>query len=350
MASIYKRGDFQFQVIIRRKGFPRQCKTFESEREASDWAKVVESEMIRGVFTDRSELERTTLGELLERYMNEVSVGKIGARQECGRVRAWMRNPLAMRSLASLRSVDFSKYRDAREKVVSPHTVRLELALISAMFNHARKDWSMPLDNPIKGIRAPKIPPGRDRRLVGDEEERILASTRRARSYPRMLEAAILLAIETGIREERLASLKWSQVNLDKGVVVIMTKDEQHKQERVAVPLSLRAVEILRSLPRDISGRVFGSAFRNGAVLGKAFERVCERAKIEDLRFHDLRHEAASRFAPHMPMATLAKIMCWKTIQMAMRYYNPTDEELVLAMRAATQTSRGNAAAAAGSQ
>lgn len=335
MASIFKRGDFQFQVIIRRKGFPRQCKTFESEREAQDWAKVVESEMIRGVFTDRSELERTTLGELLERYMSEVSVGKIGARQECGRIRAWMRNPLAIRSLASLRSVDFAKYRNEREKVVSAHTVRLELALISAMFNHARKDWSMPVENPIKGIRAPKIPDGRDRRLVDDEEERLLAATRRARSHPRMLEAAILLAIETGIREGRLASLTWQQVKLERGVVVIFTKDQQHKQKPVSVPLSVRAVEILRSLPRDLSGKVFGAAFCDGAALGKAFERACERAKIEDLRFHDLRHEAASRFAPHMPMATLAKIMCWKTIQMAMRYYNPTDNELVAAVRTA---------------
>lgn len=334
MASIVKRGDYQYQVTIRRKGFPKQCKTFESEREAKDWAKVVESEMIRGVFTDRSELERTTFGELLERYRNEVSVRKIGARQELGRVKLWMATPLALRPLASLRSVDFSQYRDEREQTVNPHTVRLELALISAMFNHARKDWSLPIENVIKGIRAPKTPDGRDRRLVNDEEERLLAAARRARAHPRMLEAAILLAIETGIREGRLATLEWSQVSLQKGVVSILTKNEGHKQKRVSVPLSKRAVQILQALPRDISGRVFGSAFRDGSVLGKAFQRACKRAKITDLRFHDLRHEAASRFAPHMPMATLAKIMGWQTIQMAMRYYNPTDEELVAAVRA----------------
>ncbi|ENO91603.1 integrase/recombinase [Thauera sp. 28] len=335
MASIVKRGDYQYQVTIRRKGFPKQCKTFESEREAKDWAKVVESEMIRGVFTDRSELERTTLAELLERYGEEVTVEKLGARQEKGRIRHWMSHPLAKRSLASLRSKDFADYRNARLKVVSAHTVRLELALISAVFNHASKDWSMPLPNLIKGIRPPKTPSGRDRRLMGDEEDRLLAAAGEARAYPHMLVAAIELAVETGIREDRLATMRWNQVNLQKGVVKVMTKEELHEQELVSVPLSMRALQILESLPRDISGKVFGCAFPTGNVLGKAFERACKRAKIEDLRFHDLRHEAASRLAPHMPMVTLAKIMGWKTVQMAMRYYNPTDEELVKARRAA---------------
>jgi len=335
MASIVKRGDYQYQVTIRRKGFPKQCKTFESRREAEAWAKVVESEMIRGVFTNRSELERTTLGALLERYGDEVTVEKRGARQERGRIRHWMSNPLAQRSLASLQSKDFADYRRAREKEVSAHTVRLELALISALFNHAAKDWSMPMPNLIKGIRPPRTPRGRDRRLVGDEEERLLAAARRARAWPHMLVAAIGLAIETGIREERLATMRWSQVDLQTGIVKIMTKDELHAQEEVSVPLSDRAVQILESLPRDISGKVFGCAFPNGNVLGKAFERACKRAKIGNLRFHDLRHEAASRIAPSVPMVTLAKIMGWKTIQMAMRYYNPTDDELVKARRAA---------------
>ncbi len=87
MASTVKRGEYQYQATVRRKGYPKQFKTFESEREARDWAKVIESEMIRGVFTDRSELERTTLGELLERYESEVTSEKAGARQERSRIK-----------------------------------------------------------------------------------------------------------------------------------------------------------------------------------------------------------------------------------------------------------------------
>lgn len=134
MASIIKRGEYQYQATVRRKGFPQQCKTFESERKARDWASVIESEMVRGVFTDRSELERTTLGELLGRYKQEVTPSKIGARQELSRIKLWEAHPLALRPLATLRAVDFSQYRDARLKKVGPNTVRLELALISALF------------------------------------------------------------------------------------------------------------------------------------------------------------------------------------------------------------------------
>ncbi|WP_338405011.1 tyrosine-type recombinase/integrase [Burkholderia multivorans] len=65
----------------------------------------------------------------------------------------------------------------------------------------------------------------------------------------------------------------------------------------------------------------------------KAFKLACERAGIDGLRPHDLRHEAASQLAPRMETATLAKVLGWRTLQMAMRYYNPTDEELVHAVR-----------------
>lgn len=334
MASIVKRGDFQYQVTVRRKGYPKQCKTFESERDAKDWASIIESEMVRGVFTDRSELERTTLGELLLRYEQEVTPKKIGARQELSRIKRWKAHPLALRPLATLRAVDFSQYRESRLQQVGPHTVRIELALISAMFNYARKEWSMALENPISGISAPTTPDGRERRLVGNEETRLLEAASQARENPMQLKAAIQLAIETGLREGRLAPLRWEQIDLREGVIWVKTKDKEHKQKLVAVPLTEKAVAILQGLPRDIGGFVFGKAFPTTQALGSAFRRARDRAGLKNFRFHDLRHEAASRMAPRMQMATLAKVMTWKTLQMAMRYYNPTARELVAAVRA----------------
>jgi integrase len=333
MASIVKRGDYQFQATVRRKGYPRQCKTFESEKDAKDWAKVIESEMIRRVFIDRSELERTTLGELLERYQGQVTITKIGERQERSRIKRWLAHPLSHRTLASLRAVDFSQYRDARLKDVGPNTVRLELSLISAVFDHARKDWGMPVKNLIADITLPKLPPGRKRRLLGDEEEALLKAASEARAHPLQLCAAIELAIETGLREGRLAALRWDQVDFTNLVIWVQTKGEKHKQERAAVPLTVRAEEILRSLPKDNGGSVFGGAFPTAQALGSAFRRARDRAGLENLTFHDLRHEAASRLAPRVQAPTLAKLMTWKTLQMAMRYYNPKPEELVEAVR-----------------
>ena len=99
------------------------------------------------------------------------------------------------------------------------------------------------------------------------------------------------------------------------------------------VPLSVEAVRVLDALPHR-GVEVIGT-FYDTSGLDRALKRACTAAGITNLKFHDLRHEAASRLAPHMRVQDLAKVMGWKTLQMAMRYYNPSDEELVRLVRRA---------------
>ncbi|AFS53893.1 hypothetical protein [Leptospirillum ferriphilum] len=74
MASIYQRGPYEWQVLIRRKGFETQARVFNTKAEADAWAQVTESEMVRGVFVSWKEAENTTLEEALDRYSQEVSL------------------------------------------------------------------------------------------------------------------------------------------------------------------------------------------------------------------------------------------------------------------------------------
>lgn len=154
MASITKRGRYWRAQIIRR-GYPPQYRTFDSRSEAEAWARVLESEMDRSVFVSRAEAERTTLAEALTRYEREISVGKAHPAQDKQRIRHWLRQPLAHHFLAYLRGADFAKYRDDRLAAGrAPNTVRLELALVSHLFEIARKEWGMEgLMNPFKNIR-----------------------------------------------------------------------------------------------------------------------------------------------------------------------------------------------------
>ena len=329
MASIIKRGPFQFQAQIRRKGYPPQQKTFETRKAAEAWAATIESEMHRGLFIDRSEAERTTFGDALDRYAREVTASKRGCETEMIRIKALKKHPLAARSMASLRSADFAKYRDDRLETCSPSTVKRELGIISHVFNTVRKDWSLPVENPIASIRKPSAGQHRERRLSQDEERNLLAAAAECKAST--LDFCITLALETGMRAGEIVPLRWEQIDLATGVIRLdMTKNG----DRRIVPLTETAVEAIKALPRPIQGgRV--TSFYDSRGLSAAFRRACERACISGLRFHDLRHEAASRLAPRMPVATLAKIMGWKTIQMAMRYYNPTAAELVAAVRAA---------------
>lgn len=333
MATINKRGDYQYQAIVRRKGYPAQIKTFETRRDAEKWVRDIESKIDKGQFKDRREVEQTTLGEALERYLHRVTCNKRSKVAETNRIRQLQGTPLAQRSLSSLQARDFAHYRDQRLEKVSNNTVRLELALLSHLYTIAIAEWSLPLEHVFKTLSKPKPGPGRDRRLIGDEEVRLLAALNRpeARGASVWLGACIRLAIETGMRAGELLNLNWHQVNLSQGIIRLeLTKNGSAR----SVPLSSQAVTILQQLPRHISGRVIPN-FHDTAGLDRAFKRLCKAAKINNLRFHDLRHEAASRLAPHMPAPTLAKIMGWKTLQMAMRYYNPTDQELVIAIRQA---------------
>lgn len=329
MASINKRGPHQFQAQVRRKGYPTQTRTFETSQDAKDWAAAVESEMRRGLFIDRSEAERTSFAEILERYRLEVTPEKRGWRAENSRLRQLQRHPLAYRMLSSLRGADFAEYRDERKKEVAPKTVQHELSLMSAVFNVAKRDWSIPIDNHITHIRKPPLPAGRERRLENDEEARLFAAANAGRTD--MLALCITLALETGMRRGEIADLTWEHIDLHNHVIRLnMTKNGDSR----LVPLSEAAEAALRALPRPLHGGRL-TTFHDSNGLGAAFRRACKRGGVTGLCFHDLRHEAASRLAPKMPVATLAKVMGWRTLQMAMRYYNPKAHELVAAMRAA---------------
>lgn len=332
MATITKRGNFQYCARVRRKGHPHQSKTFERRQDALDWAATVESEMRRGVFVDRSELERTTLKQALERYQEEVAPSLKSFTSLNARLKTWLKHPLAVRTLASLTSTDFVEYRRERLKSVKPATVRRDLMVIAAVFSSARHEWGLAVDDEILASVFRLLPTGsgRDRRPSYEEIQAILSA---ASQYSTDAAPIIALAIETGMRRGELAHLHWSQVDFAKSVIRLNAGSTKNDEARV-VPMTTEAERVLRSLPRTIDGKVFTSLNRADSI-SQLFSRVCDRLNITDLRFHDLRHEAASRFAPCMPATTLAKIMGWKSIQMAMRYYNPSDDELVHAVRSA---------------
>src|ERR1700757_3445844 len=106
MASIIRRGDRQWQAMVRRKAV-RAGATFETKMRAAAWARQVEADIDAGRFQPgRLEAERTTLHEALKRYLTEIVPLKKGVKQTSGIVRAWQQTPLAAKVLAAIRSAD----------------------------------------------------------------------------------------------------------------------------------------------------------------------------------------------------------------------------------------------------
>jgi integrase len=256
MATIRKlRG--RWQAMVRRKGMAPRCKSFDSKTDAERWARSLESEIDRcGALPDTRPAENTTLAEVLTRYKDEVTPMKRSAISEVARINGILRRPICHRTLTLLSTADLASYRDERLKTVSPATVVRELNTISHAIDTARRESGIHLaQNPCKLVRRPSPPRGRLRRLVGQEEQILLAAADTGRSpYMRPL---IVLAIETGMRRGELLTLDWKHVDLERRVAHLpLTKNGDSRD----VPLSIRALETLRALRAGASGRVFNVA------------------------------------------------------------------------------------------
>jgi integrase len=318
MATIRKKGDLQWHVQIRRRGWATQSKTFETRAKAEQWAQIIESEMTRGVFVDRSEAEATTLSAALDRYQAEVSVLKKTASKERSFIKSWKSSALAGRSLASIKQADVAKWRDARLKVVGVATVRNEMALLSHLFTTAGKDWGMGISNPFLMVRKPPPVKGRDRRLSEDEINKIIQATE-----SQELPVVIRLLTETAMRRGELSKLRWDNIDLKNRVAhLVDTKNGESRH----VPLSSAAVAALKGLPRRIDGRVISMA---GDSITQAFARACERAGVENARIHDLRHEGVSRlFEKGLGVMEVASVSGHKTLSQLKRYTHMSAAEL----------------------
>jgi integrase len=320
MAAIRKRGDLQWQAEVRKKGFPAQRRTFTLRADAERWAKETEIAIERGLFFDRTVAERTTVGKLIERYRRDVMPGLRG--KHASPALNALKPVFGDYALSSVTGEMISKYRDQRMKTVGESTVKKELNLLSKIIDIAGKEWGIPVAvNPCSNVKRPTEPRGRDRRLEGDEYERLLAACRQSSSE---LEAIVVIGIETAARLGELLKMDWRRINLDKQTAQLM--DTKNGEDRM-IPLSTRAVNTLKTLPRHITGRVF-YRWAGSDSFNKVWTRACARAGIEDLRFHDLRHEACSRLADKFHQHELMKITGHKSAQMLARYYHPRMEDL----------------------
>lgn len=337
MASITKRGNY-WRAQIRRAGFPEQFRTFDTRADAQAWARYVESEMDCGTFRSLGEAERTTLHQALDRYHREIGSRKRHPDRELQRVKQWQRHPLSKRFLTTLRGVDFAQYRDARRAAGrAENTIRLELQLVSHLFEICRKEWGMEgLINPLKNIRKPSGSRERDRRLRPGEYEALMKELK-ASENP-WVAPAFELAIETSLRQGMLFRLQRSWLDVS-GRVFHIPPEERGTGNKVVpsfVPLSSRATSIVAALPRTADGRLFGCT-QNAAVTiwKRAVKAAREQHKataategrppapgfLEDLHWHDLRHEAASRlFEKNLHPLEVASITGHKSLTMLRRY------------------------------
>jgi len=323
MASIIKRQN-KWQVRIRLSNYPTVTKTFNKKSHALQWARETEIQIEKGLLTTGYDKAEETLGEVLERYLSEVTPSKRGHEVEAIRLRKLMCDPIAATKFGYLKPSHLIKYRNQRLKEVSGSTVKKELSLISDVFETAIKEWDMPINgNPIRQITKPKENKPRDRRLENDEEERLLLACSQSRN-PYLL-PFVIVATETTMRRGELLKLERQHLNLNNRTAYLpMTKNGDSR----TVPLSTRAIATLNKIPIHISGKVFPLS---ETALRGLWNRACRRAGINDLHLHDLRHEGTSRlFELGLNIMEVSAITGHKDLKMLKRYTHLKAEDLAL--------------------
>lgn len=328
MAFIEKRGPYQWRVKICKKGFSPQTKTFSNKKNAEKWARMTVSEMERGIFISSSAAEQTSVTEILDRYEKEVFPRLAdGGKRERFRL-ALLETQLGHLSLAALRSNHIAAYRDQRQKQVSPQSVKHEMSLLNRVLKFAQIDCGIHLPHglPTALVRMPKLPAGRDRRLRTGEEQRLIDAAIASKSNK--IGKIFLFAQETAARRSEIAAMRWEHVDLAMQTWHIPKTKNGYPR---TIPLSLKAVEILQGIIRRTDGSVWGVQEDS---ITQAFGRICKRAGIEDLRFHDLRHEATSRLFElgTFELMDVAAITGHKDLRMLLRYTHLRPENLAAKM------------------
>lgn len=329
MATFRKRGDHWRAEIVRTIDGRRIriSESFPTKAHAQAWAVEKEAELLN---VRRSGLTHTlalpgqnahTFGEALDRYSQEVSPTKRGSRWEQIRIAALIRNfgELCAAYLPRLAPERLATWRDARLREVSASTVNREMNIMSAVLEHARREWRWTAANPCRDVRRPPQPKPRQQRVSDEDRDSItdaLGFDERAPKGKRQ-EVAImfLISIETGMRAGELVRLRWCDVHLPRRFLTVVESKNGHSRD---VPLSKRARELLGLLHGIRDDRVFSVSDAERDALFRKYRPP----ELEHINYHDSRHEAVTRLSTKLDVMALARCIGHRDLKSLMIYYN----------------------------
>lgn len=269
--------------------------------------------------------------DALELYRSKISILKKGYAQERYRIESIGRSFLGEKTVREVTSVDIATFRDQRLEEINPHTkqplatstVRLDMSLLSNFFDICRIEWGICDANPVANVRKPKIPPGRDRRLTAREDRLILRYCHHHSN--KQLYSIVVLALETAMRQGEILNLRWEHINIKSRIAHLPETKNGTKRD---VPLSVTARDALVRIGVQSTGKVFGYTAHG---LKSTWRFMRQKLGIEDLHFHDLRHEAISRLFElgSLDMMEVAAISGHKSLAMLKRYTHLKAQRLV---------------------
>jgi integrase len=336
MANIEKRvnnkGQVSYRVKVRIKGCPAQSATFSSITKAKEWASRTENKIKDGKYLSQVKAKKHTIAEMIDRYIKYILPQKPKVAYDWERYLNTFKDMIGSYTLYDATPSLISEARDKIADVKtykgtkrSGATVNRYLTALSSVFGIAVREWEWLENNPM--LKVSKMKEGKPRvRFLSDEERENLLNACKNANNP-YLYPAVIIALSTGARKMEVLSLKWDNVDLQNGRAVLQ---ETKNGERRSIPLVVEALKVLKELynQRKSDIWVFPSLDKTKPFdITRSWRNALKEAKIENFRFHDLRHTTASYLAMNgASMGEIADILGHKTLQMVKRYSHLSDE------------------------
>lgn len=322
MASVTKVGNIWRAQIARTVGGKsvRKSATFATKAQAQVWAAQIDAEILSN---KHGQIPNKTFGELLNRYLDEVSPQKRGKRWEKIKIDMFNRQEIGSIKLSKLDAAVIAKWRDDRLKEVSSATVRREWNLLSSACNTAVKEWGWLKANPMKDVKRPADGDDRTRRVSEKEIEKLMFTlgwdtTSKPATTSALIALIFCFAIETAMRAGEILSLEWTNVDLKNQTAHLPKTKNGHAR---TVPLSTESVRLLKLVKKE-GRKVFNIS---SSTLDSTFRKCRNKALIKDLHFHDTRREALSRISKKLDPFQLAKMSGHRDMRILLNVYYQED-------------------------
>ena len=328
-----KDGKTYHTVQIRLKGYPPQVASFDRITDAKKWASSTESAIREGRHFKTSEAKKHTVADLIDRYIKDVLPLKPKKANDRKSQLAWWKSKIGYCILADVTPDILAQCRDELSvgitqsgTVRAPATVIQYMTAISPAFTLAVNEWRWLEDSPMRKVSKPVEPRGRVRWLEDDDRAKLLAACQE--SLNPLLYPCVVLALSTGMRQGELMGLKWPDVNLREGYL-ILHETKNGERRRVALAGHGLGLLIEHTKLRRLDTTLLFPSERNPQKpidLRKAFATALKSAGIEDFHWHDLRHCTASYLAMNgASLAEIAEVLGHKTLSMVKRYAHLSD-------------------------
>jgi integrase len=305
-------------------------------------AQQTESAIREGRYFPAREAKRHTFTELVDRYLEAEARRKPHALPKLEQILGWWKAQLGAYSLAAITPAVIAEKRDAllaenigktSVRTRSAATANRYLAVLSAAFTAAVKEWHGLSENPLRRVSKESEPQGRVRYLAEAERTALLAAC--ARSRLPELHLIVLLALTTGMRRGEILGLRWPDIDLKRRQLVLHKTKNSDRRSVTIVPAvadmltahgKVRRVDTDLVFARSPKTALDGRVIMRPLEIDHWFDLALSEAKITDFRFHDLRHTAASYLA--MSGATppeIAAVLGHRALQMVKRYAHLSD-------------------------